>query len=445
MVSMKRLCCLLAGVAVWSECVYAQNMVQQGLDELFRSADEHNTSIGSQRTAIERARLNVEAAKSQRLPDLTTSLSVNYIGTGQLLNRNLSYYANPDFPHWGNAFMLEAQQVVYSGGALSSGIRLAELGKEMSELEEQSLRQDVHMLLAGLYLQRHSLQNRLKVVEHNISLADTLISKTNDRFRQGVVLKNDVTRYELMREQMNLARVTIEDNITIVDKQLQTAVNSGEENCYRLLPQEAFSSYAEGGALDAIPAENVWQSEALSGSSSLQKTLTAIEMSRQQEKMTRAASLPKVALVAADNLQGPNTINVPALDKNVNYWYVGVGVSYDISSLYKNNKKIRSAAAGTKFSQEQRQVAKEGLSDAVHAAYMGLQTSKSELLTRRKSVELARQNYYVIAERYNNGLALVTDMTDAANVRLDAELQLVDAQISVVMAMCRLKYVCGHL
>ena len=60
-------------------------------------------------------------------------------------------------------------------------------------------------------------------------------------------------------------------------------------------------------------------------------------------------------------------------------------------------------------------------------------------------MELARQNYDVISNRYNNGLALVTDMTDAANVRLDAELQYVDTQIAVALAYYKLKYVAGDI
>ena len=42
-----------------------------------------------------------------------------------------------EMPHFGNNFALEAQQVVYAGGAISSGIRQAELGKLLAELDLQ--------------------------------------------------------------------------------------------------------------------------------------------------------------------------------------------------------------------------------------------------------------------------------------------------------------------
>lgn len=429
-------------VTMWAIVSDAQT-IEQNMNVLFAIADKNNTSIRSYKTALEKAQQNVEAARAQRLPDITTALSVSYIGTGQTLNRNFSYYMNPNFPHWGNSFALEAQQVVYSGGALSNSIRLAELDKTMEGHNDEGNRESVHMLLAGLYLQRQSLLNRLAVVEKNVMLADTLIDKTRNRYEEGLVLRNDITRYELMREQMALQKVVIADRIKVVDKQMKTALY-GENNGSEM---EGGESLDVDASILSLPMhdEAYWQDIALTENSNLKKATTSIELSKVQEKMVRAASLPKVAITAADNLNGPNMINVPALDKNVNYWYVGVGVKYNISSIYKNKKTIRGAKLATKNAVEKLGVTKEGISDAVHAAYVGLQTVQSELRTQEKSRELARQNYDVISNRYNNGLALVTDMTDAANVRLDAELRFVDAQISVVLAYYKLKYVAGDI
>ena len=68
-----------------------------------------------------------------------------------------------------------------------------------------------------------------------------------------------------------------------------------------------------------------------------------------------------------------------------------------------------------------------------------------ELATQKKSVELARQNYEVINNRYLNQMALVTDMVDASNLRLNAELQEVDARINIVYAYYRVKYAAGDI
>jgi len=155
--------------------------------------------------------------------------------------------------------------------------------------------------------------------------------------------------------------------------------------------------------------------------------------------------MPMISVVAADNLNGPIMIEVPPINKNFNYWYLGVGVKYNISSLFKSNKKIKRAQAAEVQSAEQHKAMSDEVENSVQSAYTLYQQSYVELATQQKSVQLAQQNYDVIDNRYMNGLALVTDMVDAENTKLSAELQEVNARIGVVYAYYKMKYVSGTL
>ena len=152
-----------------------------------------------------------------------------------------------------------------------------------------------------------------------------------------------------------------------------------------------------------------------------------------------------MAVVAADNFSGPFTYDIPPIDKNINYWYVGVGVRYNLSSLFKQNKKVRQAKTGVLRSQQQQKVTAESLDNQVQQAWTMWQQTYADLDTQKKSVQLARQNYEVVNERYLNQLALITDMLDASSIRLNAELQEVDARINIVYAYYKLKFIVGTL
>ena len=144
--------------------------------------------------------------------------------------------------------------------------------------------------------------------------------------------------------------------------------------------------------------------------------------------------------MAEEHLDGPITIEVPVLDNNFNYWFVGIGVKYNISSLFKSNKKVKQARLQTRQAMEQQTLAREQVENAVQAAYTDYLTSFTELQTHKKKTELARQNYDVTDNRYRNELALLTDMLDASNTRLDAELGLVNARIDVIYNYYKMKY-----
>jgi outer membrane protein TolC len=116
-----------------------------------------------------------------------------------------------------------------------------------------------------------------------------------------------------------------------------------------------------------------------------------------------------------------------------------------VSSLFKSNKKLRAAKVAVREAQERKTVAQELVGNQMQAAWTNYQQSYVELQTQQKSVELARQNFEVVKDRYINQLALVTDMIDASNMRLDAELAEVDARINIAYAYYKMKYIAGEL
>lgn len=420
------------------EAGQAKGQLALSLEELFRTAEEHNTSIKSFQSAIREAEAGIEAAKAERLPDIDASVSFSYLGGGRITDRDFTNGFGVHIPHYGNNFALQASWAVYTGGAIQSGINLSKLAAEMAKLNDTDNRQRVRMLLTGYYLQLHNLRNQERVFDENITLTETLIAHTQKRQSEGVVLKNDITRYELQMESLKLGRTQVQNQAKIINHQLLTALGVDKE--IDILPTEAF-----GISGDSKSPEAFWQSEATMNAPALQRSQLGIEMSEENVKLEKSARRPTVAVVAEEHLDGPITVEIPNLNKNLNYFFVGVGVKYRFGSLYKNNKKVRQAQLATETAREQHTALTEHIENAVQAGYTDYQTSFTELETSRKSVELAQQNYDIIQNRYQNGLALVTDMVDAANQRLDAQLRLVNSRINVLYKYYNLKYITGTL
>lgn len=423
-------------VALCSQGLFAQTSSKQvlGINDIFRLADENSQSIRTYKTGKEAADEAVKAAKSERLPDIGVSLSFSYLGDGYLWDRDFTNGQNIPIPHFGNNFALEAQQVIYAGGAINSGIALAELGQKMSELDWQKNRQEIRFLLTGYYLDLYKLSNQMQVLQKNLDLTEQVIRNMKVRRTQGTALKNDITRYELQKETLKLQLAKVQDACKIMNHQLVTTLHlpAGTE----IIPDPTLLE-KEVKAL----AENDWQQLATQSNVGLQQAQLAVKMNEQKAKLERSELLPKIALVAGEHLDGPITIEVPVLNNNFNYWYVGVGIKYDLSSLFKNNKKVRQAKLNIRKSQEEYTLAQEQVENGVQANYVNFLTSFTDLRTQEKSVELADQNYSVTSNRYKNDLVLLTDMLDASNMKLSADLALVNARINVIYSYYKMKYI----
>ena len=240
------------------------------------------------------------------------------------------------------------------------------------------------------------------------------------------------------KKQLRLALTKIDNQRAIINHQLCNTLG---------LPEGTTVEPADDVTLMTFPkdGEASWQQTATANSQQLQLSEVNASLAKQKEKIARSEMLPKVALVANNNFNGPITFELPPIDKNLNIWYVGVGVTYQLSSLFKSNKKLRQAKLQSRQAQEQTAVAREQLNNAVQASYTEYLQSYVELETQQKNVQLARENYDVVNERYNNQLALITDMLDASNMRLDAELSEADAKIAVAEAYYKMKYISGEI
>ncbi len=435
---LKRHLLLTALAVTMSVAGSAQTSRRLTIDEMFSLLEKANRSICTSQIGIEAAREGVKSTRSQRLPDISTRLSASYIGNVLLMDRDFSDIHGMHSPHFGNQFTVDAQQTVYAGGAVNAGVRISELGLEKAEAATDLTRQQQRLLVLGQYLDLEKLANRERVLQSNIELTERLIDDIQERHRQGVALKNDITRYELQMETLRLNLTKLRNQRAVISHQLCNALDIDGDVTLEPADDVAAMTFGNEG-------EGHWQQTAALNNPQLRMASVDERMSGQQLRLARSAMLPKVALVASNNFNGPITFELPPIDKNLNVWYIGVGVSYQLSSLFKSNHSVRQAKIETREAAERKAVAQEQVNNQMQAAWVAYRQTYDELETQQKSVELARENYHVVNDRYLNQLALVTDMLDASNMRLDAELAEADARINIAYAYYKMKYIAGEL
>ncbi len=415
----------------------AQTQRSMTISELFGLVETGSKTLQMQKTGVDVAIRGIEEARSRRLPDINASLAASYNGNVLMTDRDFGNARGLSQPHFGNSFALEAQQVVYAGGAISSGIRLAELQRAQSENAVEMTRNQMRFIALGQYLELLKLENGIKVYDSNIALTEKLIADIKSRQTQGMALKNDVTRYELQMESLKLGKRRLEDRKSIMNHQLCNTI--GLENTI-VVPSMTLDNIEDDNLM-----EKDLQAEAAGNSPQIRQAALGVKMAEQQLKLAKSEMLPKVAIVAADNFTGPFNYDIPPIDKNFNVWYVGVGVKYSISSLFKSNKSVRKAKEQLRQSHDTHAMAGETVDNSMQQAYTMHRQAFAELHTQQKSVELAQQNYNVVNNRYLNQLALITDMIDASNIKLNAELQEINARINIAYTYYNIRYVAGSI
>lgn len=107
------------------QCVCAQEIRQLSIREMFSIADARNADIGAEEAKIAAARQGEDVARNALLPQINASLTLSYLGDGTILDRDFGNTTPDRLPHFSNTLGVELYQPVYTGGAISSAIKLA--------------------------------------------------------------------------------------------------------------------------------------------------------------------------------------------------------------------------------------------------------------------------------------------------------------------------------
>lgn len=425
----------IGGVSCW--CVEAQE-INLSLEALFNLAETNNSELKASTINVEVAKQGIEVAKAAKLPDITASLDLSFIGDGTVLDRDFTNAMRDKLPHFGNTLSLNVYQPLYTGGAIAGGIEMAQANSLMANINLDQTRAGIRFGLAQKYLNLFKMYNLVKVYEENIEVTRRLIENMRARHQQGTVLKNDITRFELRLSSLSYDLSSVKNTISILNRDLTSELSLDPQVI--IIPDTTIIQ-----SLMDTETEYYWQELAKSNSNELKAVDTQKSIAETSLKISKAEYYPTIGLFAADNLSGPVTFEIPAINKNYNFWTIGVSINYKLSSLFKTNKTVIKNKINVAYTTEMRTTVEEALQRKIHEAYILSVQAQQMLDTETTNLALATENYRIVDARFTNDMALLTDMLDAATAKLDAETRLVNARISTLIAIYQLKYISGTL
>ncbi len=408
------------------------------IGESFALADARNADIVVARNAVDVAGQQVKVARTGHLPQIDVSLSLSYLGDGTILDRDFGNARRDELPHFSNTLNVELYQPLFAGGAITGAVDLARKQEELAGIGLDAARNSIRMEVVRNYLDLSKYRNLLKVYEENIELTRKLLEEMRTRHACGVVLKNDITRYELKLSSLDYDRLEIENAIRVCNHNLVSLLGLDPDTEIRTTVDSEHADSADSGA-------DTWLQSAYTHSDELKSVGAEYDLSTISRRIARAEYFPKIGLVIADNLLGPVTFEVPALNKNYNAWFVGVNLRWNISSLFTTGRSVRKIKMEMEHNALRRQAVEQKLGRRITEAYTLYRQSQERLGIERKNVQLADENYDVVSNRFDKQLALLTDMLDASNARLDAGVRLVNAEISTLFYYYQLHFITGTL
>jgi outer membrane protein TolC len=417
----------------------AQEKVSLNIRQVIEYVSRNNSEVTTARQQVKVAQQGEQVAQTAKLPDFSLDAGVNYLGDITIMNRDYSHAMRAAVPHLNTTLELSLYQPLYTGGAITACIEMAEASTRLSKNTLEQTRQATSMRAIACFLELFKATNLRQVYDENIAMTSHLLEEMRARYEQGVVLKNDITRYELRLSTLNYDRLTINNRIGVLNRDLCLLLGLDTQSEVTAVLDDDLQQ------LPAVLDKASWVQTSLDNALSLKALDVQRDLNSLQRRQLIADRRPKIGFIAVDNLTGPITFEIPAINSNYNVWFFGLNLKYNLSSLFKTGKSLTKNRYERDAIDAGRRATEERLTQTVDDNYTQYAQAYKMLSTETKNVELATENYRLVENRYNHQLALLTDMLDASTAKLDAEVRLVNARVNIIYYYYQLKYNSGTL
>jgi outer membrane protein TolC len=157
-------------------------------------------------------------------------------------------------------------------------------------------------------------------------------------------------------------------------------------------------------------------------------------------KATKADMYPSIALTG-----GYIAADIPKLLTITNAANIGVGVQYNIGSLWKTKSKVEQAEGKSKELEATQELMNDNIRLQVNKAYLNWLSSQKKIDVYAKAIEQADENYRIVKNKYANSLATLTDLLEADVSQLQAHLNYSFAKADAVVVYNQLLQAAGIL
>lgn len=406
------------------------------VDELFRLGVTNSLTLQADALDEAMAYERGKTARSSRLPDVQVGLRGGAVGQPIVFQRGLSDATYPDTPDWSQNYAIDFTQPLYEGGRIRYAIRRADLQTHAAELQTATDRADVKLDLLEQYMSLFSLYKQREVLMRNIEESEQRLKDICQMKKEGLITNNDVLRSEMQLTNDRLSLTETENSLVLVSQQLDILLGVDEHRL--LLPDTSLLHRAI-----ALQPYDDYVEEAYLNDPAMRLLRKQTEIAQNEVRLTKAELLPSVSLYASNTLARP--VSRTMADMYNNNWNIGLSVSYPLSSLYKNNHRVKESKLAVQVTRNAEEQKKQQVRVTVRTAFLRHREALKQVEALKLSVRQAEENYRIMQNRYLNQLAILTDLLDANTVRLNAELQLTSARTQVIFTYYQLERACGRL
>lgn len=414
----------------------AQEKRKMSLKEAISLVITNSNEVALANTKVKTSQLEMETVKNNKYPSATISGQYLRLTSANVKSNLGSGNSDPNTepstsPEVSQLILGQANvsMPIFSGFKIKNSIQASEnLYKsetfKASHTKEQ-LALEVVELFAGLY----QAQETVKLFEENLKSAHQRATDFSAMVDNGLIARNDLLKSQLQESNIQLSLDNALKNVTIINYQLVTLLKLPENTSIDIDIETVKSDMAQTQLLTLNAQRNDLE------------VLNFLEKASESNiKIAKSGYYPSIALVGgyiAFDLKDVLSVN--------NAMNFGVGLSYDLASIFKNGKNVKLAQSKTEQSKHAIAILSNKIKEETHEAQENYNLSLKQNKVYSLAVEQSEENYRIVKDKYDNSLSTTNDLLEADVLQLQSKINLALSQADIALKYYQLQFASGKL
>lgn len=414
----------------------AQEVRQLSLQDAIDLSLKNSKQLKISQARIDEALAQATEAKQEQLPDLKISGSYLRLNSAKInlksasdsggssggpkVNQALYGIANLSLP-------------LYAGGRIKYGIASTKYLAEAARMDAESDATDIIFNTTQAYVNLYKAYESVALVKESLNSSLSRDSNFSNLEKNGLLARNDLLKSQLQTSNIELALLTAENDFRIATVNMNLMLGLPETDS--LVLDTSFVNHLEDAG-NFTEFENA----ALQNRMDIKATGLRKKAADANIKSAKAEAYPTLALTG-----GYVAADVPKVLTVTNALNIGIGVQYNLASLWKKNTKLQQAQAREKQISASQDMLNDQVRLGVNRDYQNYLLSVKRISLFEKSLEQANENFRITNNKYNNSLVTLTDLLDADVERLQSKINIASAKADAVLAYNQLLKTSGLL
>ncbi len=381
------------------------------------------------------ATTNIKEAREKQLPDAGVSASYLWLPVRPNINLKSDSAGGSGGPKVSQALygIASVSLPLYQGGKLKYGIESAKYLEQALKLDAENDRSAVILNTINACINLFKAKEAIALVQENLEQSQQRVKDFTNLEKNGLLARNDLLKAELQSSNIELTLLDAQSNYRLASANMDIMMGLPEET--DLIPDR------NGLALPtSVKSIAEYEQDALQNRYDIAAAAVRKKSAELNIKTIKTDYYPSISLTG-----GYIAADIPKFLTITNAANIGVGVKYNISSLWKTKTKLAVAEAKVKQVQASEDMLSDNIRMQINQAYQGYLVSTKKIEVLGKSVEQATENYRITKNKYDNSLATTTELLDADVALLQSKLSVTNAKADSFLAYNKLLYAAGLL